>query len=105
LKSTLRFYNNIEEFEKVIEIETFLKAFSGSKEVTINIQTEIKNGKEFYTDSNGLEMYKKVLNQRDFNLQVSQPVAGNYMPINPIIMIEDQSSKERVLYSFFASLL
>ena len=44
----------------------------------------------FYTDSNGLEMQKRVLNQRpDFNLVTDMQVSSNYYPINSAIALRD----------------
>lgn len=47
------------------------------------------SGDEFYTDSNGREMLKRKLNFRpSWNLDVKQPVAGNYYPVTAAIYIE-----------------
>ena len=44
----------------------------------------------FYTDSNGLEMQKRVLNQRpDFDLVTDMQVSSNYYPINSAIALRD----------------
>ena len=44
----------------------------------------------FYTDSNGLEMQKRVLNQRpDFKLVTDMQVSSNYYPINSAIALRD----------------
>ena len=44
----------------------------------------------FYTDSNGLEMQKRVLNQRpDFELVTDMQVSSNYYPINSAIALRD----------------
>lgn len=47
----------------------------------------------FYTDSNGLEMQKRVLNERpDFTLSTDEFASSNYYPINSAIAIRDDSS-------------
>lgn len=49
---------------------------------------------EFYTDSNGLEMQLRKLNYRPtWKLNVSEPVAGNYYPINAMISINDTKTR------------
>jgi hypothetical protein len=66
------------------------------KEVTINVETNIKNNEEFYTDSNGLHMQHRKINERPtWDLNITQPVAGNYYPINPIISLNDSEQKFR----------
>ena len=64
------------------------------KEITINIRTKIKNNGEFFTDSNGLEMQKRKLNHRDtWDLNITEPVSGNYYPINAMISINDSFTR------------
>lgn len=53
---------------EAVEIETYLDSipiddFVG-KEILLHIQTDISNGDEFYTDSNGLELQLRKLNYR-----------------------------------------
>ena len=48
------------------------------------------NNEVFYTDSNGLEMQKRLLNQRpDFTLSTNMTVSSNYYPINSAIAFKD----------------
>jgi len=52
------------------------------------IETGIDNGDTFYTDSNGLELQKRVLNHRPtWKLHVHESSSGNYYPINGMILI------------------
>ena len=54
---------------------------------------DVDNGETFYTDSNGLEMQKRVLNQRpDFTLKTDMRISSNYYPINSAIAIRDSKS-------------
>ncbi|KAG8262573.1 carbohydrate binding [Homalodisca vitripennis] len=47
----------------------------------------------FYTDSNGREMLKRVLNQRPtYKTQLEEPIAGNYYPVSTRIMLKDDKS-------------
>ena len=48
------------------------------------------NKNVFFTDSNGLEMQKRVLNKRpDFNFSSYETVSSNYYPVNSAIVIRD----------------
>lgn len=47
----------------------------------------------FYTDSNGLEMQKRVLNERqDFTLVTDEFASSNYYPINSAIAIRSPAT-------------
>ncbi|CAM8896888.1 unnamed protein product [Rhodiola kirilowii] len=60
------------------------------KEITTQITTTMKTNKTFYTDSNGRDFIKRIRDFRgDWELQVNQPIAGNYYPINLGIYIKD----------------
>ncbi|KAI8030741.1 Alpha-mannosidase [Camellia lanceoleosa] len=68
------------------------------KEITTQITTAMMTNKTFYTDSNGRDFIKRVRDYReDWDLQVNQPVAGNYYPVNLGIYIEDESTELSVL--------
>ncbi|CAN0924761.1 Alpha-mannosidase At3g26720 [Linum grandiflorum] len=68
------------------------------KEITTQIITSMKTNKTFYTDSNGRDFIKRIRDQRtDWDLEVNQPVAGNYYPINLGIYVQDASSELSVL--------
>ncbi|KAG7023026.1 putative alpha-mannosidase [Cucurbita argyrosperma subsp. argyrosperma] len=68
------------------------------KEVTTEITTTIQNDKRFYTDSNGRDFIERIRDYRkDWKLQVNQPVAGNYYPINLGIFMNDNTRELSVL--------
>ncbi|GJY15527.1 glycosyl hydrolase family 38 protein [Tanacetum coccineum] len=68
------------------------------KEITTQITTGFKTKKTFYTDSNGRDFIKRVLDFRtDWDLEVNEPVAGNYYPINLGAYVEDGSKELSVL--------
>ena len=51
------------------------------------------NQETFYTDSNGLEMQKRMLNERpDFTLKTDMKISSNYYPINSAIAFRDANS-------------
>ncbi|XP_010929675.1 alpha-mannosidase At3g26720 [Elaeis guineensis] len=68
------------------------------KEVVTQLTTTMKTNKTFYTDSSGRDFIKRIRDYRsDWELQVNQPVAGNYYPINLGIYMEDNSTELSVL--------
>ncbi|XP_010249229.1 PREDICTED: alpha-mannosidase At3g26720-like [Nelumbo nucifera] len=68
------------------------------KEIATQITTTMNSNKTFYTDSNGRDFIKRIHDYRtDWELQVDQPVAGNYYPINLGIYIEDNQTELSVL--------
>ena len=68
------------------------------KEVITRFDTDIKSTKLFYTDANGREMQKRELNFRPtWKLDVTEPVAGNYYPVNSRIYIKDDAKQLTVL--------
>lgn len=68
------------------------------KEIATEIKTNLTSRKTFYTDSNGRDFIERVRDYRkDWNLEVNQPVAGNYYPINLGIYLRDKSREFSVL--------
>ena len=61
------------------------------KEVVVNWEMlSFDNADTFYTDSNGLEMQKRVLNYRpDWNLTTDEVASSNYYPINSAVALRD----------------
>ena len=63
------------------------------KEVVIKFETSLKSNGIFYTDPNGREVLKRV---RDFRptwkLNQTEPISGNYYPINSRIYIRDEEA-------------
>jgi alpha-mannosidase len=68
------------------------------KEVVSRFLTSIQNNGTFYTDSNGREFLRR---QRDYRptwpLEVNEPIAGNYYPVNAAIYLEDQDASFSIL--------
>ena len=64
------------------------------KEVVVNWDIlDFASNNTFYTDSNGLEMQKRVLNERpDFTLVTDEFASSNYYPINSAIAIRGQNN-------------
>lgn len=60
--------------------------------------TQIPSAGRFYTDSNGRQTLLRRRNNRPtWQLNVSEPVAGNYYPINSHIYITDDEQKPSAL--------
>lgn len=68
------------------------------KEIVTRYSTPIRSNGEFFTDSNGREFQKRRRNFRPtWNLDVFEPVAGNYYPVNAAIFVEDSTASLAVL--------
>ncbi|XP_011083026.1 probable alpha-mannosidase At5g13980 [Sesamum indicum] len=68
------------------------------KEIVTQIKTKIENNKMFYTDSNGRDFLERIRDYRaDWDLQVNQPIAGNYYPINLGTYIKDKNTELSIL--------
>ncbi|CAM0877275.1 unnamed protein product [Alopecurus aequalis] len=68
------------------------------KELSTEIVTNMATNRTFYTDSSGRDFIKRVRNYRsDWKLEVHQPIAGNYYPVNLGIYVEDGSKELSVL--------
>ncbi|KAL8160140.1 hypothetical protein V2J09_001677 [Rumex salicifolius] len=68
------------------------------KEVVTKFTTTMKTNKTFYTDSSGRDFIKRIRDYRtDWELQVNQPVAGNYYPINLGMYMQDDENEFSVL--------
>jgi alpha-mannosidase len=70
------------------------------KEVSIRYDSGIQSNGVFYTDSNGREMMKRVYNSRPDTypeLDINEPVAGNYYPVNAMMSLDDGRTELTVL--------
>lgn len=66
------------------------------KEIVTRFSSNVRNSKNvFYTDSNGREFIRRQKNYRPtWDINVFEPVAGNYYPVNTAMYIEDGSGNE-----------
>ncbi|XP_006393801.2 probable alpha-mannosidase At5g66150 isoform X1 [Eutrema salsugineum] len=68
------------------------------KEVITRMVANMTTEKAFYTDSNGRDFLKRVRDNRtDWLLQVNEPIAGNYYPLNLGMYTKDEKSELSVL--------
>jgi len=68
------------------------------KEIITTFKTDLKTNGEFYTDSNGRQLLKRVRNQRptySYNASI-EPVASNYYPLNSKGEIRDEEKNLRM---------
>ncbi len=68
------------------------------KEIILRYNTDIASQAKFYTDANGREVLQRT---RDFrptwNYTVTEPVSGNYYPVNSRIYIKDGNRQLTIL--------
>ncbi|PNT63561.1 alpha-mannosidase At3g26720 [Brachypodium distachyon] len=68
------------------------------KELSTEIITNMATNRTFYTDSSGRDFIKRVRDYRsEWKIEVNQPIAGNYYPVNLGIYVEDGSKELSVL--------
>ncbi|XP_068607078.1 lysosomal alpha-mannosidase [Brachionichthys hirsutus] len=68
------------------------------KEVITRLDTSIQTAQYFYTDSNGREVLQRKTDFRPtWNLKQSEPIAGNYYPINSRAFIKDDVNQLTVV--------
>ncbi|XP_033223798.1 lysosomal alpha-mannosidase-like [Belonocnema kinseyi] len=64
------------------------------KEIITKYTTDLNSNGEFSTDSNGREMLKRERNKRQtWNLELAEPIAGNYYPVTTKISLSDEDRK------------
>ena len=68
------------------------------KEIILRYDTDIQSQTKFYTDANGREVLERIRDYRPtWNYTVTEPVSGNYYPVNSRIWIKDTSRQLTVL--------
>lgn len=98
INQVTRVYKGAEHAEVEFNIGPIPVDDGVGKEIKAHITTALKTNKTFYTDSNGRDFIKRVRDYReDWDLQVNQPVAGNYYPINLGIYVKDEEMELSVL--------
>ncbi|KAK4416850.1 Alpha-mannosidase [Sesamum alatum] len=98
INQVIRVYRDKDHAEVEFTIGPIPTADGIGKEVITRLTANMVTDKVFYTDSNARDFLKRVRDYRaDWPLTVTQPVAGNYYPINLGIFIEDSKSEFSVL--------
>ena len=88
----VRYYDESPAAEWEVHLGEIPTSYGQGREVTVNwLLDDFNNNNTFYTDSNGLEMQKRVLNYREsYDFLSFEQVSGNYYPINSAISIVDE---------------
>ncbi|XP_071483413.1 lysosomal alpha-mannosidase-like [Diadema antillarum] len=98
LSQVVRLYKGLQRAEFEWTVGPIPISDGLGKEIITRFDTNIQSGKTFFTDSNGRQILERILDQReDYEYNNSEPVAGNYYPINSRIFIKDNSSQFTVL--------
>ncbi|KAH8042797.1 hypothetical protein HPB51_025849 [Rhipicephalus microplus] len=94
LTQVIRVYDDADFVEFNWVVGSIPVADQKGKEIITRFDTELKNDGIFYTDSNGREIIQRRLNYRPtWNVNIQEPVAGNYYPVNSRIYIADPTEK------------
>ncbi|KAG8095503.1 hypothetical protein GUJ93_ZPchr0012g18800 [Zizania palustris] len=94
----MRLYRDKEQAEVEYTIGPIPVDDGLGKEVITRLTANMVTNSTFYTDSNGRDFLKRVRNYRDdWKLQVTQPVSGNYYPVNLGIYVADGKYELSVL--------
>ena len=68
------------------------------KEIITRFDSDINSNLLFYTDANGREMQERKVNYRPtWKLSITEPVAGNYYPVNSRMYIRDAAKQLTIL--------
>jgi len=90
VKQIIRLYQNSPAIEFETQIGPIDISNGKGREIISRIKTDVANSNSFYTDAQGTEMTLRILNHRDsWNVNLKEPVAGNYYPITQAIAIND----------------
>ena len=86
-----------------VSLDPMTQDLDENKEITVNFYSpDVLNGKEFYTDANGLLMQKRTLNHHDsyeVNIKEGLNVTANYYPVTSAIAIRDENTQMTVMNS------
>lgn len=105
-KSLFVFVHRFEIFSRVSEkyvlifiIQLFFFYRDGvGKEIISKVTTDIKSEESFFTDANGRQTLKRIRNHREtWDYSVTEPVSGNYYPINSHIFIKNKEGQQLTL--------
>ena len=98
IETTTRILTGLPYIEVEYTIGPISIADGRGKEVVTKFTTPLQTASTFFTDSNGREFVKRRRNYRPtWDLNVFEPVAGNYYPVNAAIYIEDNTESRSAL--------
>uniref|UniRef100_A0A8C1ZA62 Lysosomal alpha-mannosidase n=1 Tax=Cyprinus carpio TaxID=7962 RepID=A0A8C1ZA62_CYPCA len=98
VSQVVRLYEGHRELELEWTVGPVPVADGLGKEVITRLDTDIKSSDYFYTDSNGREVLERRKDYRPtWELKQTEPVAGNYYPINSRAYIKDDKHQLTVV--------
>ncbi|GIY01663.1 lysosomal alpha-mannosidase, partial [Caerostris darwini] len=98
LSQVIRLYKNSENVELKWIVGPIPVQDEVGKEIITRFDTDLNTSPIFFTDSNGREVLKRKINFRPtWKLNVTEPVSGNYYPVNSRIYVQD--TKRRVQFT------
>lgn len=84
--------------ERCVQLTPFGLSVRCGLQVISRFSTDIQSNGVVYTDSSGRDMIKRVYNFREtWKLEVFEPVAGNYYPVNTAVFINSSDAQLTVL--------
>ncbi|RXN26527.1 lysosomal alpha-mannosidase [Labeo rohita] len=97
VSQVVRLYEGRKELELEWTVGPVPVADGLGKEVITRLETDIKSSDYFYTDSNGREVLERRKDYRPtWDLKQTEPVAGNYYPINSRAYIKASDDKHQL---------
>lgn len=95
---SVRLYHDVNWLEVAWNVGPIPVNDGEGKEVIARFCSSLSNDGVFYTDSNGRQLVERKLNFRpDFEINMTEPVAQNYYPVNSKIIIQDATNQMGVL--------
>lgn len=95
---TVRIYDDDEAVEVEFSVGPINVTDGVGREVITRFATDLDTKGVFYTDSNGREMQKRRINHRpSWPVDIQEPVAANYYPMNAAAFLRDQNAQFTVL--------
>lgn len=96
ISQTIRVYEGAQHAEFEWQVGPIDIEDNYGKEVIMRFQSNLNSASFFYTDSNGREIMERELDFRPtWNLNQTEPVAGNYLPINSFLIIRDEALNKK----------
>ena len=90
IQQTIRLFENKNYIEVEYTVGPVPVQDGRGKEVVAKYASAIKNDGVFFTDANGREFQKRIRSFRTtWDLNETEPVAGNYYPVNAAMYIQD----------------
>uniref|UniRef100_A0A2M4DMV2 Alpha-mannosidase n=1 Tax=Anopheles darlingi TaxID=43151 RepID=A0A2M4DMV2_ANODA len=98
ISQVIRVYPGKEHVELEWLVGPILIDDGTGKEIISRFDSDIASNGAFWTDSNGREMLRRVRNKREtWELELQEPVSGNYYPVTAKIAIEDERYRMALL--------